>query len=80
MAEGHVATAISGFCLAVFAVAWAWMNFSWFASAYDNDDWLFRVATMVQMVGVIILSLGIPEMFASIDRGGALDVGVMVAG
>jgi Bacterial low temperature requirement A protein (LtrA) len=56
------------------------MNYSWFASAYDNDDWVFRVATMVQMVGVIILSLGIPEMFASIDRGGTLDVGVMVAG
>jgi low temperature requirement protein LtrA len=56
------------------------MNYSWFASAYDNDDWVFRIATMVQMVRVIILSLGIPEMFASIDLGGALDVGVMVVG
>ena len=56
------------------------MNYSWFASAYDNDDWVFRVATMVQMLGVIVLSLGIPEMFASIDRGEGLDVGVMVGG
>ena len=80
LAEGHFGAAIGGFCFAVFAVVWAWMNYSWFASAYDNDDWVFRVATMVQMVGVIILSLGIPEMFASIDRGVALDVGVMVVG
>jgi low temperature requirement protein LtrA len=80
LAEAHLGPAIGGFCFAVFAVTFAWMNYSWFASAYDNDDWVFRVATMVQMVGVIVLSLGIPEMFASIDRGGALDVGVMVAG
>ena len=54
LAEGHIGPAIGGFCFAVFAVTWAWMNYSWFASAYDNDDWVFRIATMVQMVGVII--------------------------
>ena len=56
------------------------MNYSWFASAYDTDDWVFRLATMVQMVGVIVLALGLPQMFASIDAGGTLDNGVMVAG
>jgi low temperature requirement protein LtrA len=75
LAEAHLGPAIGGFCSAVLAVTFAWMNYSWFASAYDNDDWVLRVATMVQMVGVIVLSLGIPEMFASIDREGALDVG-----
>jgi hypothetical protein len=39
MAERHFGPAVGGFCLAVFAVTWAWMNYSWFASAYDNDDW-----------------------------------------
>ena len=63
-----------------FAVIWAWVNYSWFASAYDTDDWLFRLATMVQMVGVIVLSLGLPQMFESIDHGDTLDNGVMVAG
>ena len=48
---------------------WAWINFSWFASAYDTDDWVYRLTTMVQMVGVIILALGVPQMFASIDKG-----------
>ncbi|WP_219469848.1 low temperature requirement protein A [Nonomuraea rhizosphaerae] len=80
LAEGHLGTAIGGFCFAVFSVAWAWMNYSWFASAYDNDDWVFRVATMVQMVGVIVLALGIEEMFASMDRGASPDIGVMVTG
>ena len=80
LAEGHVGAAIGGFCLAVFAVAWAWLNYSWFASAYDNDDWVFRIATMAQMVGVIVNALGMEEMFASIDRGASPDVGVMVLG
>ncbi|HTE65356.1 MAG TPA: low temperature requirement protein A, partial [Candidatus Binatia bacterium] len=44
------------------AICWAWINFSWFASAYDTDDWVFRLATMVQVVGVIILALGLPKV------------------
>jgi low temperature requirement protein LtrA len=80
LANGHVSSAIAGYCLAVSAVVVAWMNYSWFASAYDNDDWVFRVATMVQMVGVVVLALGMEEMFASIDHGAALDVNVMVLG
>jgi low temperature requirement protein LtrA len=80
LAEGHVGTALGGFTLAVFAVVWCWMNYSWFASAYDNDDWVFRLATMVQMVGVIILALGLADMFSSVDEGGKIDVRVMVLG
>jgi low temperature requirement protein LtrA len=80
IAEDHVGAGVAGFAFAVFAVTWAWLNYSWFASAYDTDDWVFRLATMVQMVGVIVLSLGLPQMFASIDHGDSLDTGVMVAG
>jgi low temperature requirement protein LtrA len=80
VAEDHFGTGIVGFVFASFAVSWAWLNYSWFASAYDTDDWVFRLATMVQMAGVIVLSLGLQPMFASIDRGGALDNRVMVAG
>ena len=47
--------ALLGFSLALLAVAWAWLNFSWFVSAYNTDDWVFRIATMVQMAGVIVL-------------------------
>jgi low temperature requirement protein LtrA len=80
LAEGHIGAALLGFGFAMFAVIWAWINFSWFASAFDTDDWIYRVTTLVQMVGVIILALGLPPMFASIDHGPTLDNGVMVLG
>ena len=80
LAEGHLVPAVVGFVFAMFAACWAWINYSWFASAYDTDDWFFRIATMVQMVGVLILALGLPAMFHSIDAGHDLDNGVMVAG
>jgi low temperature requirement protein LtrA len=80
LAEGHFAAGLIGFVLAVFAVCWCWINYSWFASAYDTDDWAFRVATMVQMVGVIILALGLPPVFRSIDADHTIDNSVTVAG
>jgi low temperature requirement protein LtrA len=80
VAEGHAGRAAAAFAFAAFAVSWAWLNYTWFASAYDTDDWVFRLATMVQMAGVIVLSLGLPQAFASIDRGDTVDNGVMVAG
>src|SRR5919202_1067815 len=80
LAAGRVWAGVAGFAFASFAVAWAWINYSWFASAYDTDDWVFRLATMVQMVGVIVLALGLEPAFASIARGDTLDNGVMVAG
>ena len=36
--------------------------------------------TMLQMVGVVILALGFPQMYASIEHGGYVDNRVMVAG
>jgi low temperature requirement protein LtrA len=80
LAEGHYFTGLVGFGFASFAICWAWINFSWFASAYDTDDWIFRVVTMVQMIGVLVLAIGLPRMFHSIEAGDHLDNGVMVLG
>jgi low temperature requirement protein LtrA len=80
LAEGHFLPAIGGFGFAMFAVVFAWINFSWFASAFDTDDWFYRVTTLVQMVGVIVLALGLPAMFHSLDEGLLFDNTVMVAG
>ena len=80
LSENHIASGLAGFVFATFAVWWAWVNFSWFASAYDTDDWVYRLTTMVQMAGVIILALGLPAMFASIEGGQHVDNRVMVAG
>ena len=80
VADDHVWAGIAGFVFAAFAASWAWISYSWFASGYDTDDWLFRLATMVQMVGVIVLALGIQPMFESVDHGETIDSGVMVVG
>ena len=80
LAEGYVWEGVLGFGFAIFAVSWAWINFSWFASAYDTDDWIYRLTTMVQMVGVLILALGLPQMFESLHEGDHVDNGVMVLG
>ncbi len=80
LAENHVGSGVLAFSLATFAVCWAWINFSWFASAYDTDDWIYRLMTMLQMVGVIVMALGFPPMFASVEHGEHVDSRVMVAG
>jgi low temperature requirement protein LtrA len=80
MAEGHYGAALIAFGFASFAICWAWVNFSWFASAYDTDDWMFRVATMVQMTGVLVLAIGLPQMFVSIEHGEHVDNSIMVLG
>jgi low temperature requirement protein LtrA len=80
LAEAHFKSALMGFGLASFAICWAWINFSWFASAYDTDDWIFRLMTMVQMIGVLVFALGVPRMFASLDHGDHLDISIMVLG
>jgi low temperature requirement protein LtrA len=80
LAEGHYGAGLLGFGFASFGICWAWINFSWFASAYDTDDWIFRIATMVQMIGVLVLAIGLPRMFASIEHGEHLDNSVMVLG
>lgn len=80
LAEGHLGAALGGFGFAMYGTVWAWINFSWFASAFDTDDWFYRITTMVQMVGVLVFALGLPEMFHSIDEGGVIRNEIMVAG
>ena len=80
VADDHISAGVGGFMFAAVAVSWAWLGYTWFASAYDTDDWVFRLATMVQMVGVIVVSLGLPQLFASLDHGDTLDLDVVVAG
>jgi low temperature requirement protein LtrA len=80
LAENHVGAGVLAFSLATFAVCWAWINFSWFASAYDTDDWIYRLMTMLQMVGVIVMALGFPPMFASVEHGEHVDTRVLAAG
>jgi len=80
LAADHVVSGVLAFSFATFGISWAWINFSWFASAYDTDDWIYRLSTMVQMAGVLVFALGIPDVFESIDHGGHVDNRVIVLG
>jgi low temperature requirement protein LtrA len=63
VADGHPGHGVVGYLTVFFAIWWAWMNFSWFASAYDTDDVPYRVTTLVQIVGVLMLAAGVPRGF-----------------
>ncbi|MFG2630534.1 low temperature requirement protein A [Streptomyces sp. NPDC048473] len=67
VAEGHAATGIVSYAAVFFAIWWAWVNFTWFASAYDTDDPLYRVVTFVQITGVLIFAAGVPRAFDAGD-------------
>ncbi|WP_159618810.1 low temperature requirement protein A [Arthrobacter zhaoguopingii] len=63
LASGHAADSLIAFTMVFFTVWWAWMNFTWFASAYDTDDWGYRTAVFVQMSGALVLAAGVPRVF-----------------
>ncbi|WP_043501690.1 low temperature requirement protein A [Streptomyces glaucescens] len=67
VAEGHAGEGILNYAMVFFAIWWAWMNFTWFASAYDNDDVLYRVVTLVQIAGVLVLAAGVSRAFDDHD-------------
>ncbi|WP_045270248.1 low temperature requirement protein A [Microbacterium azadirachtae] len=67
LTEGHVLDGILNYAIVFFGIWWAWMNFTWFATSFDTDDWLYRVLTIVQMGGVLVLASGIEPAFQDHD-------------
>jgi low temperature requirement protein LtrA len=61
LAEGHIGHGVLGYALVFFAIWWAWMNFTWFASAYDTDDVPYRLLTLVQITGALVMAAGAAE-------------------
>ena len=67
LTASHIRDGVLGYTATFFAIWWAWMNFTWFASAYDTDDGPYRLATLVQMIGVLVLAAGVPRAFENGD-------------
>jgi low temperature requirement protein LtrA len=67
LAEDHVRDGLVDFAAVFFGIWWAWMNFTWFASAYDTDDVPYRLMTMVQITGALIFAAGVPRAFEHDD-------------
>jgi low temperature requirement protein LtrA len=74
IAAHHLVVGVGHFLLVFFAIWWAWMNFTWFASAYDTDDDVYRITTLVQIAGALVLAAGVEPAF---DKG---DFRVITAG
>jgi low temperature requirement protein LtrA len=74
VAQGQAGHGVLGYAMIFFAIWWAWMNFTWFASAYDTDDVPYRLITLVQIVGALTLAAGVPRAF---DRA---DYSIVLAG
>jgi low temperature requirement protein LtrA len=65
--EGVGFAALVSYFLVFGALWWAWVNFTWFASAYDNDDVAYRVTVFVIMTGALVLAAGVPPLFDQRD-------------
>ncbi|MCW2857130.1 MAG: low temperature requirement protein [Marmoricola sp.] len=59
----HHFSGLIAYAMMFFAIWWAWLNYSWFASAYDTGDVVFRLVTFVILTGVLVLAAGIPRVF-----------------
>ncbi|TXJ04787.1 MAG: low temperature requirement protein A [Aeromicrobium sp.] len=57
-AENHLLQGAGGYLAVFFAIWWAWMNFTWFATSFDPDSWLYRISTFVQMAGALVIAAG----------------------
>jgi low temperature requirement protein LtrA len=74
---GHIGSGITSYLPVFFAIWWAWMNFTWFASAYDTDDVPYRLMTVLQMGGVLVLAAGVPDAFEH-GEFGTITVGYVI--
>jgi low temperature requirement protein LtrA len=76
IADGHAAEATLGYAMLFFAIWWAWMNFTWFASAYDTDDVPYRLTVFVQLTGALVIAAGVPQAFRG--QFGTVTLGYLV--
>jgi low temperature requirement protein LtrA len=67
LSEGHFTHGVGAYLMVFFAIWWAWMNFTWFASAYDVDDAPYRVAVLVQITGSLVIAAGVERAFKDSD-------------
>jgi low temperature requirement protein LtrA len=65
ISQNHAGQGAVAYLMVFFGIWWAWMNFTWFASAYDTDDVPYRLATFVQIAGVLVVAAGVPRAFDS---------------
>ncbi|WP_049575945.1 low temperature requirement protein A [Streptomyces sp. SBT349] len=67
LSADHASTAIPSYLAVFFAIWWAWMGITWFASAYDTDDVPYRIAVLVSITGALVIAAGVHRAFEEHD-------------
>lgn len=60
LADNHAVLGVIAYVALFIPIWWAWMSYTWFATAFDNNDAVFRLLTLAQMAGVLVLAAAIP--------------------
>lgn len=63
----HVGHSLLMYILIFWAIWWPWNSYTWFSSQYDTDDVQFRIATFVQMIGAMIMAVGVESAYLKSD-------------
>lgn len=66
LSQGHMQGLVN-YIAVFFTIWWAWVSYTWFASAYDPQDISFRLMSFVIMAGVLVLAAGVPRAEAGVD-------------
>ena len=67
LSDGEVVSGIVRFGVMFIGVWWAWMGFTWYGSQFAQEDWLYRLISLVQMAGAIIFAAGVPAAMNDLD-------------
>lgn len=67
ISAGHGLEALPRFVFLFLAIWWAWMNYTWFASAFDGDDTVYRLLVMAIMGGELVFAGGAEYIFETLD-------------
>ncbi len=68
LAAGHPEDYL-GYLITFFAVWWAWNSWTWFSSAYDCDDVVYRLLSFGVMAGALVLAAAVPALFEDAQSG-----------
>lgn len=77
IADGAIRDGVVSYFFVFFGIWWAWINFTWFASAYDSDDVAYRLIVFIQLTGALVLAAGVTSAFEH-NSWGAVIVGYVV--
>jgi low temperature requirement protein LtrA len=61
VAAAHSGSALTTYLLLFIPVWWAWMSYSWYATAFSHDEPIQRLLTGAQMLGVLGVAAAVPS-------------------